>query len=434
MTDSMTTVLRVARPTHLLGAFAAVTVLTGLVVIALGGDLGTATPPFLSVWAPRVNVLAVVSVLALATAVLAGPRLLSAPHSGAAFATAVFGAALGLGVAVNLARHGVNDLDAVFVRPPQGSFEASNEYLPGLRAFKYGTGFTLDRFAELVSSEPVNVAGHPPGLILTLHALGIDSGAGLAALCIGVGALTAPLTYALGRELRDERTGRLAALLFALSPSVLLFGTTSADFLYAALGTAAAALLVHRGRKRRLAGAAALAVAAFFSWALLAVGAWSAVVVWRREGAGAAARLAFACAIAVLAANGALALATGYDPIGALSATSGVYRAGIASTRPYAFWLFGAPVAWALAMGVPIAARAVRALARREPEAIALAVVIAVAAVLGFTKGETERIWLFFVPLACVSAAALPSRRVRLLLGALAAQALVVELLFDNIW
>jgi len=83
---------------------------------------------------------------------------------------------------------------------------------------------------------------------------------------------------------------------------------------------------------------------------------------------------------------------------------------------------------------VPIAARTVAALARREPEAIALAVIVGVAAVLGFTKGETERIWLPFVPLACVSAASLPSARGRLLLGALAAQALLTEVLFDTIW
>ena len=46
--------------------------------------------------------------------------------------------------------------------------------------------------------------------------------------------------------------------------------------------------------------------------------------------------------------------------------------------------------------------------------AVALAVVVVVAAVAGFTKAETERIWLFLVPLACVAAApAIAPRRTR---------------------
>ena len=58
---------------------------------------------------------------------------------------------------------------------------------------------------------------------------------------------------------------------------------------------------------------------------------------------------------------------------------------------------------------------------------------------MGFTKAETERVWLPFVPLACVAAAsAFPasasSARFRLLLAALAAQALAIELLFFTVW
>ena len=119
-------------------------------------------------------------------------------------------------------------------------FEASNEYLPALPAFDYGPGFLLDRFAELVPSFPVHVAGHPPGLLLVMHALGIDTAAGLAALCIAVGVLSAPLTYGLARELLDERAARLAGLLMALSPAALMFGVTSADAVYLTVGLLAA--------------------------------------------------------------------------------------------------------------------------------------------------------------------------------------------------
>jgi hypothetical protein len=340
---------------------------------------------------------------------------------------------MALGLALNLARHGVHDWYAIFDTGPGGSFEAPNEYLPGLPALSYGTRFFLDRFAELVPAAPVNVAGHPPGLLLTLHLLGTGTAQGMAALCIGAGALTAPLSYDLGRTLLGEERGRVAGLLAAFAPSLLLFGVTSADYLYATLGLAAACLLVRPSPAARVSGAAAAAVAAFFSWLLLALPAWAALVVWRREGARAAIGLAVACALALLILNGALALLVGYDPIGALQATGSVYRHSIARVRPYEFWVFGSPTAWGVMAGIALAPAALRAVSAREPAAVALATLIAVSAVLGFTKAETERIWLPFVPLLCVSAAA-GTRRVEPLLWLLAAQALAVQLLFQTIW
>ena len=86
-------------------------------------------------------------------------------------------------------------------------------------------------------------------------------------------------------------------------------------------------------------------------------------------------------------------------------------------------------------LGLPTAWMALRSLSRRDPAALALGAVVMAAAVLGFTKAETERIWLPFVPLTCVAAAAsIDLRKVRPLLVALAAQALAVELLFYTIW
>jgi hypothetical protein len=70
-----------------------------------------------------------------------------------------------------------------------------------------------------------------------------------------------------------------------------------------------------------------------------------------------------------------------------------------------------------------------------DSAAVGLVAVVAAAAVLGFTKAETERIWLFLVPFACIAAArVLTPRRLPLILGALAAQALAVELLLFTAW
>jgi hypothetical protein len=410
-------------------------VVAGLLIRHVHGGLGTATPPFVMVWGPRLHPLAAASIAVAVLAAVLAPRLVAAADRPASFAARVLALALVLGLALNLARTGTRGWDAIFDVRPGGSFEAGNEYLPGLPALGYGTRFYLDRFAELVPSLPVNVAGHPPAPLLVLHALGLTTAARAAALCIGAGAVAAPLTYALGRSLGSERDARVAAVLVACSPVMLLFGVTSFDAVFATCGLAAAALLAAERRAVRAAGAVALAAASLLSWALLAVGAWATVLAWRRRGAASAARLAAACGASWLVVNGALAAAYGYDPIGTLRATEHVYRHSVASARPYAFWVFGSPVAWGVMLGLPIAAAALRSVGRRNDAAIALAVVVVIAAVAGFTKAETERIWLFLVPLACVAAApAITPRRVTAMIAALVAQALVVEVLFDTIW
>jgi hypothetical protein len=180
----------------------------------------------------------------------------------------------------------------------------------------------------------------------------------------------------------------------------------------------------------------ALAVASLFAWSLLAVGAWAAIVVLRREGWRAALALCALCGAALVAFYALLYGATGFDPIGTLRATEDVYRAGIASARPYSYWLLGSPAAFLLVLGLPISWYALRALAAGRTLAIAIFAVLAFAAVMGFTKAETERIWLFFAPFVCLAAAAGPASSVRLrpVLALLSIQALAYEFVFDTIW
>ena len=87
-----------------------------------------------------------------------------------------------------------------------------------------------------------------------------------------------------------------------------------------------------------------------------------------------------------------------------------------------------------MTLGVPIAAAAIRAAVARTPAGIALAAVVAIAAVGGFSKAETERIWLFLVPLACAAAPWLRPARLRAVLAFLAAQAIVIQLLYETVW
>jgi methylthioxylose transferase len=395
-----------------------------------GRELGVPYPPFIGRWDPAVTAWALGAVALFALAIWAAPRLLAIPP--AAFALAVFALTLALRVALGAASRGVDQWSHVF---DPASFEGPNEYLPALTALRYGQGFFLDRFAELVPALPVHAAGHPPGLLLTMDTFGITTPERLAALCIGGGALVAPLAYAVGRQVLDDRRARFAALLTATAPSILLFGATSADALYASLGLLAAWPLASRQRTMRIAGAVLLALVSLFAWSLLAIGAWAALLAWRRDGLKQMLALGLTCAAALLAVQGAFAALTGFDPIGTLRATEEVYRFGIAGERPYWFWLPGSPTAFLLMLGLPVAWLVLRALARGDDAAIAIFGVLAVAAVAGFTKAEVERIWLSFAPLVCLAAAgALPERHLRLVLALLGVHALAWEVLWNTVW
>ena len=412
------------------GVVAAVTIAVGLYLRRVAGEpLGLPYAPLVGNWSPQADPLVALSVLCFAAAVLAAPRLLALPSP--LFGVAVLVLTLVLRLALAAGSGGAAQWSAVF--DPARTFEGPNEYLPALGALDFGSGFFLDRFAELVPSLPVHAAGHPPGLLFVMHALSIDSPEGLAALTIGVGALSGPLAYLLARQVLDERRARLAALLLALAPGALLFGATSADAVYLALGLLAAWPLAARGWPGRAAGAVLLAVGSFFAWSLLAVGAWAAIVTLRRDGLKPAIAIGALCAATLVAFYALLAAASGFDPIGTLRATEDVYRAGVGSTRPYWFWLFGSPVAFLVVLGLPLSWLALRALARGETLAVAIFTVIAIAAMLGFTKAETERIWLVLAPFVCL-AAATERAPLRPLLTALAAQALLYELAFDTVW
>jgi len=397
-----------------------------------GRELGLPFPPFIGRLAPQVTAWAIVAAALFALVVWAAPRLLSPGLPAPAFAAVAYALTLALRLALGASSGGTGQWSRVF---DTTGFEGPNEYVAALPALRYGPGFFLDRFAELVPALPVHAAGHPPGLLLAMDTFGITTPGRLAALCIAGGALVAPLAYAIGRELLDERRARVAGLLTATAPSVLLFGATSADALFAVLGLLAAWPLACARLRPRVAGAVLLAIGSLFAWSLLAIGAWAALLAWRRRGWKDMLALGLLCGGVLLAVHALFAAVTGFDPIGTLRATEQVYRFGIASERPYWFWLPGSPTAFLLMLGLPVAWLALRALTAGDDAALAIFAVIAVAAVAGFTKAEVERIWLPFAPLVCLAAApALQDRHLRPVLGLLAVHALAWELLWNTVW
>jgi hypothetical protein len=402
------------------------TVAVGLALDATGTQLGVPHPPFIGAYGPRANVLELVTIPCFVAAVALVPYLLRLEP--ARFAGALYATTLILRVTLATGRGGTHRLDSALFVGPRG--EGKNEYLPSLAAFDYGPRFVLDRFAELVPALPVHSAGHPPGLLLIMHYLALDTSPRLTAFILFVGAASAPLTFVLAKRLFDEDVARIAGLLAAFAPAMLHFGATSADAVYLTLGLLAAIPLISG---RVWLGALALAVVSLFAWSLLAVAAWAALLLWMRDGFRAAVRFGLIVGAVLLVFHAGFALATGFDSLGTVQATSHVYEIGIASRRPYAYWFFGSPTAFLLILGVPIAWLALRRLGDRKPEAIAIFAVIAISCVLGFTKAETERIWLFLAPLVILCAAPLV-RRPQLLIALLAVQAVTYELVFDTLW
>lgn len=416
-----------ALPYVVFGALAAF-VLASLAADVAGVNLGTRLPPFFPPLEPRIDPLAIIGVPSLLAAAAAARRLIEI-RSSARFLVGAFALALLARVVLALAGRGLDGLYAIYGE------RGGNEYLPALPALRLGWATFLDRFAEIAPSLPIHPSAHPPGMLLLLSAAGIEGAVTMAAFTIVVGVAAVPLTYFLARELAGERAGRFAALLMAFSPAALIYGATSADALYATAGVAAAAALVSRRHALRAVGAPLAIIASFLAYSLLAVPAWAAVVVARRDGLGAGVRLALLCAGALVLFYAVLYALTGFDPLGALASANEAYRVGIATVRPYLYWLIGSPTAFLVAAGLPITWYATRALGAGDDAAIALLAVIATAAVLGFTKSETERIWLFLVPFACVAAARfLPERRLGPVLGLLCAQAIAIELLVDTAW
>jgi hypothetical protein len=411
-------------------------VVVGVWIKLAGGQLGVPIPPFVMRWEPVVDwPYAVLAAAVLGAGVLVAPVLVARARSRVLFAVSVYLLALALGLALNASRVGPADWSKVFLHGRGGSVESQFEYLLALPLLNHGVGFYLHHFAALLPWSTTHVKGNPPGPLIALHLLRVSTAGQLAALCIGLGALTAPLACDLGRVLGDERSGRLAGVLTAFSPAMLLFGVTSVDYVFATLGLLAACLLVRDGWGWLIAGSIAAALASFFSWLLLGVPAWAAVVTLRRRGRTRAAVLCLSVGAALLLLNGALWVIYGYNPFSALSATARAYSHGIASIRPYSFWLFGSPAAWAVMLGLPIVWFALRSLTAGDSAAIAIWSLVLVASVIGLTKAETERVWLPFVPLACVAAAPyVPVRRAGCMLAVFAIQALAIELLFFTVW
>jgi methylthioxylose transferase len=287
-------------------------------------------------------------------------------------------------------------------------------------------GTFLRTFTDRLPTYNIHTQGHPPGMVVLLWTMdriglpGLDPNAALVLLGGGLGM---GATLVAVRDVAGEAAARSAAPFLALTPAAIWWSSGDAFFAGVAAVAVTLVVLATARRDRRSDGLAVLgglafAATAFLSYGLVLLAIVPTVIAVRRR---AWRPLVVAGATAALVIV-AVALGTGFAWWDGLAATRARYFAGVASHRPYDYFL----VANVAALVLMVGPATVVALTRLRHQRVAWLVVgalavVALADLSGMSKAEVERIWLPFVPWLVAATAALGVTR-RSMRGWLAAQ------------
>ena len=176
---------------------------------------------------------------------------------------------------------------------------------PRSPALRHGGGFFLDRFAELVPG-PARARGRASARAAARHALGsrFDTPNRLAWAVPRrrrAGPRRSP-TRSAARCLTSPRAPRRGAPHGAWRPRCCCSAPRRPTRSTRRSGAARQpGRSCRRAGRRAALGAALLALASLFSWSLLGVGAWAAILAWRRHGARSALALAALCGVVLVA-------------------------------------------------------------------------------------------------------------------------------------
>jgi hypothetical protein len=310
-------------------------------------------------------------------------------------------------------------------------------------------------------SWPAHVAGHPPGALLffvTLVALGLGSGLAAGLVVLVLAATTVPAVMATVRALGAEDAARSVAPLLLLSPAAIWMAV-SADGMFGAvtawgLCSLAIASTAVSARSRIGWGLLAgflLGCCLMLSYGLTLLGVLAVTVMLIARNFRPVPWVAAAAASVVLA----FAVA-GFSWWVAFPVLRTRYWAGIASSRPTAYWLWGDPATLVFnagpAIGVSVIlaihwlrARPARRVLSDADESARMARVVALLTLATVTtialadlslmsKAETERIWVPFVPWLLLGLVLVPDRWRRPLLIAQVAFSVVLQTLLFTRW
>lgn len=339
-----------------------------------------------------------------------------------------------------------------------------NEYLhdlPRIRSpFTFMATFTrFIAFGRGVTGNTVwttHVAAHPPLATLVfwlLDRVGLGGGLWAGTLCILVSSVTAIAMPATLRELGAPMAARRLVPFAALLPGAVWMAV-SADGLFAGVASGGLALVCRGASRRRLVpalvGGLLLGVAVFLSYGLVVFG----IVVMVAAGLTCRAHglrpvvtpwlVAAAAAGAVAAVHAGL----GFNWFVGLAALRVRYYQGVASQRPFSYFIYADLAAWLVSCSPVLAVGVARGFAvivswRRsawtQDRIVALVALAGVAAALtadlsAMSKAETERIWLAFGVVANTSLALLRGRRAAWGLVGCAGWAIAVNHLLNTGW
>ena len=402
------------------------------------GTLVAHTAPIFGFWEPH---LGWGSGPALAIAVLVigfGPRI-AAQASWRVLCAATYLGALGWAVALAL----IDGWERGFAR----RLTDSNEYLAEVDGVKdipaMLRGFS-DRILDFrPDSWTTHVSGHPPGALLSfvwVDRIGLSGGAWAGTFCVVVGCSASVAVLVAVRALGSEALARSCAPFLVLAPAAVWIAV-SADAMFAGVTAWAIALLAVAATRqgRRAAWIAAAAGIGFgfgiylnYGMVLMGVPAVFVLVATRNVRP-----LLPALGGALVVA--AIFTASGFWWLDGYHLVVERYYQGIASLRPYSYWVWGNLAAVVCATGLAVPAALHRLPANRfggngVPMLVAgMLCAIVLADLSGLSKAETERIWLPFTIWLFAACALLPERHARRWLVVQAAGTLVlVHLIFTN--
>jgi methylthioxylose transferase len=339
-----------------------------------------------------------------------------------------------------------------------------NEYLHDLHRISDPWTF-LSSFTHYIAFGPgvggdlvwtTHVAGHPPLTTLIfwmLARIGLGGGFWAGALCILVASAASVALPVTLRELGAEAAGRRIVPFIALFPGAVWMAV-SADGLFAGVAVSGLALVCRgavRGRiVTSLLGGLLLGVAVFLSYGLVLFGLVVLLILLLRirQGDLRSIVVPWLGATAGFISVAAVHLALGFNWFDGLAALRVRYYQGIASQRPYSYFIYANLAAWLISCSPLLAigiGRSIAALTRGRAEQWAedrLAALLALSGVLsaliadlsGLSKAEAERIWLSFGVIAYSGLALLRGQSARLALIASAIWALLVNHLLNTGW
>ena len=313
---------------------------------------------------------------------------------------------------------------------------------------RVGNPFTfLSGFADRIADYDIHTEGHPPGFLLLLSVLewlGFSGPGWAAAMVIAVGAVAAPAVLVTVRATSDEARARQVAPFLVLAPAAV-WAATSADGLYMGVMAAGIALLALAGKAAagvpgRRADLLALGAGLLFGAALFFT--YGAVLIAPVALAVAYAQRRGRPLLVAAAGAGLVVVAfwlSGFWWVEGLLATRVRYWDGVASIRPYEYFLVANLAAFALVVG-PATAVAVSRLRRTGPWLLAAGGLagVALADLSGMSKAEVERIWLPWAPWVLVATYSLAvserSAAPRRWLGLQAAVAIAIQVGVRTPW